>query len=467
MDGISENTGLSRPRLVVAGTHSGAGKTSVVTALLAAFRARGVPLYPFKTGPDYIDPAFHTHVTGTVSRNLDSWLLDADTVCGLFARNTGERGLAVIEGVMGLFDGKGAGHEGSTAHVAEILKAPVVLVLNAQGLSRSAAAMVMGYASFNPGVSVRGVIANRVRSERQYTLIRDSVERSCGVPCLGYLPENPSFALCSRHLGLVPANEVEALDAIVASLGEAAEQTMDLDALCALARTAPPVPRGRLPVPDASFPVTIGVARDAAFSFYYQDNLDLLAAMGATIVHFSPLRDAALPEGLHGLYLGGGFPEVFAADLAANASMRRSVREAACSGLPVYAECGGMAYLCAALTDGAGVSHLMANVFRSRVAMTGRLQRFGYAEAEFSRDTILGPIGTRVRSHEFHYSRLEEEEGEAADAFQMRKDGAEPWTGGLTKGNVLAAYPHVHFYSRPSLARNFLSRCALFAGGSV
>lgn len=460
---------VPRPRVVIAGTHSGAGKTSVVTAILAAMRARGVPVYPFKTGPDYIDPAFHAHVTGTVSRNLDSWLLDATMLRGLFTRNSGEEGIAVIEGVMGLFDGKGAGHEGSTAHVAEVLDAPVVLVVNAQGLSRSAAAMVAGYASFHPGTRVCGVIANRAKSPRQYALIRESVEADCGIPCLGYLPENPAFVLRSRHLGLVPASEVAALDAVVSALEEAADATIDIDVLVAIARSASPAQRGTLPAmatgPGGPLPVRIGVARDAAFSFYYQDNFDCLTTMGAELVFFSPMHDAALPEALHGLYLGGGFPEVFAAALAANSAMRLSVRAALAGDMPAYAECGGMAYLCASLTDGGGTSYPMAGFFQSRVEMTGKLQPFGYAEVEFARDTILGPAGTRVRTHEFHYSRLVPENGETADALTIRKDDAPSRNGGLAKGNVLAAYPHMHFYTAPALARSFLERCAAFKKG--
>ncbi|MCC8193574.1 MAG: cobyrinate a,c-diamide synthase [Deltaproteobacteria bacterium] len=450
-----------QPRLVIAGTHSGAGKTSVVTGVLAALRGRGIPLYPFKTGPDYIDPAFHAHVAGTPSRNLDSWLLDSQTLRGLFARNTDVCGIAVIEGVMGLFDGKGAGHEGSTAHVAELLDAPVVLVVNAEGLSRSAAAMVAGYASFQPGVSVRGVIANRIKSERQYALIRESVEEACGIPCLGYLPDDPACTLRNRHLGLIPPAETPALDAVVEKLGKSVAANIDLDGLIALAQAAPPLPRGTLPAPAASCSVRLGVARDEAFSFYYQDNFDCLADMGAELVFFSPLRDAALPGDIHGLYLGGGFPEIFAEQLMENEAMRRAVREAAALGLPLYAECGGMAYVCASLTDAGGREFSMAGVFPHHVAMTGNLQRFGYAEVEFLRDTALGPAGSRVRAHEFHYSRLVDEGGDAC--LRMRKDTVS-WTGGLATKNVLAAYPHIHFYSNPALARNFLARCAAFKG---
>ncbi|MDL2209201.1 cobyrinate a,c-diamide synthase [Desulfovibrio sp. OttesenSCG-928-O18] len=449
-----------RPRLVIAGTHSGSGKTSVVTALLSALTCRGISVQPFKVGPDYIDPAFHTFVTGVPSRNLDSWLLEAAVLRGLFQKHAPAKGhgVSIIEGVMGLFDGKGATHEGSTAHVAELLTCPVVLVISASGLSRSAAAMVMGYASFHPGARVAGVICNRIKTEHQYALIKESVERECGIPCLGYLPENPDFSLGSRHLGLVPAGEVANLAAKAAALGKAAAATIDLEALLALAENAPLVESAPLPPVPGPFRVRLGVARDEAFSFYYQDNLDLLQAMGAECVPFSPMRDAALPQNIHGLYFGGGFPEVFGAALADNGAMRMAVRNAVRGGLPVYAECGGMAYLCASLTDADGREHQMTGVFPESVAMTGKLQRFGYATAEFLEDTVLAPAGARVRVHEFHYSRLVP----ASDTgcLQLRKDEGTAWRDGLRLSNVLACYPHIHFYANTALAADFLACCA-------
>ena len=448
------------PRLIIAGTHSGAGKTSVVIALLAALCGRNTPVYPFKIGPDYIDPAFHAHVVGVPSRNLDSWLLDASTLRGLFARNACEDGVALIEGVMGLFDGKGATHEGSTAHVAELLNAPVVLVLSALGLSRSAAAMVAGYASFHPGVSVRGVIVNRVKSERQYALIKQSIEGSLGIPCLGYLPEDASLVLRSRHLGLVPREEVPALDAIVKGLGNHAAKTIDLDGLLALAGAAPPLTEGLVPDLEVALPVRLGVARDEAFSFYYQDNFECLTRMGAEIVFFSPMRDAGLPENIHGLYLGGGFPEVFASSLAGNISMREAVFAAAGRGMPIYAECGGMAYVCASLRDAQGREFPMAGVFPHRVAMTEKLHHFGYTDVTFLRHTILGPAGMQIRAHEFHYSHIVDQQIDTC--LRMHKDGAASWTGGLAMENVLALYPHIHFYSNPAVARHFLGHCAAF-----
>ncbi len=452
------------PRLVVAGTHSGAGKTSAVTALLTAFGFGGVPVRPFKVGPDYIDPSFHTHVTGVPSRNLDSWLLDEGTLRGLFSKNAfeGTEGLSIIEGVMGLFDGKGSGHEGSTAHVAQLLKALVVLVIDARGLSRSAAALVSGYAEFHPRVPVAGVIVNRVRNERQYSLIRDAVVGSSVVPCLGYLPEDPDSVLHGRHLGLIPSNEVAALDSIVAALGRAALRHIDLDACLSLARAAPPLPGAELAPVETGAPVRLGVARGPAFSFYCQDYLDYLVSMGAELVFFSTMRESVLPGGIHGLYIGGGFPEIFAEMLSANRSMRASVREALEGGLPCYAECGGMAYLCRSLVGVEGKEHAMVGFFSNRTTMTGKLQRFGYAEAEFLHDTVMGPAGSRVRTHNFHYSRLEGDVDGAGGCCRRHKDGVKSWGEGLARNNVLAAYPHVHFYSNPALARNFLNRCAVF-----
>lgn len=448
----------SRPRVVIAGTHSGAGKTSVVTGVLAALAKAGREVAPFKVGPDYIDPAFHAHVTGKPSRNLDSWLLDAETLRALFVRGAPEGAVAVIEGVMGLFDGKGSTHEGSTAHVAELLGAPVVLVISASGLSRSAAALVAGYRDFHPGVGVAGVICNRVKTERQYGLIRESVERHCGIPCLGYLPESPRFGLRSRHLGLVPAEELADLNGTVAALGEAAAKTVDLRALLALAENAPPLAAAPLAPFSPVFPARVAVARDCAFSFYYRDNLELLESLGAELVFFSPMHDAALPENIGGAYFGGGFPEIFARKLTENASMRHSVREAARGGLPILAECGGMAYLCSSLTDADGTEFAMAGVFGESVVMTERLQNFGYVEAELLKDTILGAAGKRFRAHEFHYSRLYPEPADMC--LRARKDGGASWGCGLTAGRVFAAYPHIHFYADTEIAVNFMQACS-------
>jgi cobyrinic acid a,c-diamide synthase len=490
------------PRLLLAGTHSGVGKTSLAAALMAAFTELGLRVCPYKVGPDYIDPAFHTAITGLAARNLDSWLLPPETIQDIFYRSSlksasletlGEESftLALIEGVMGLFDGQGTGHEGSTAQVAQILGAPVILIVDAKGMSRSAAALVRGYADFMQGLTISGVIMNRVSSPGHYALLKKALEENTGIPCFGYLPHKAAFALQNRHLGLIPAEEVQDLRERVQALAQAARQSIDLSGLLNLARSAPPLER---PCPDLSCslcdpdapkpqpptlqghktpavsPVRIGIARDAAFSFYYQDNLDLLTFMGVHLVPFSPLTDPLLPEDLHGLYLGGGFPEAFAKILACNESMRHSVRSALEMGLPCYAECGGLLYLSRALTIQEGDSaaaepvkkdYAMAGFLPCHAVMTPGLQRFGYAVATLLRDTILGPRGLAFRVHEFHYSRLiMEEDMEGTDPiYEVRKPDGRTWTDGLYKKRTLAVYPHLHFYSCPEVAGHFVAAC--------
>ena len=449
-----------KPRLVVAGTHSGAGKTSVATALMAAFTRQGLHVQPFKVGPDYIDPTFHSFITGRSSRNLDSWLLPAPTLCGLFSRHAPDSGagLSIVEGVMGLFDGQGTTHQGSTAHVAELLAAPVLLVLNAEGISRSAAAIVAGYRDFHPGVSLAGVLLNKVSGERHYRIVKDCIESLSGVPCLGYLPKNEAFALKRRHLGLVPGEEVTDLSARLEVLADAAEQSFDLPGILTLARSAPDWGCPPLPPEHPLGQIRLGVAQDKAFSFYYQDNLDLLQELGAELVPFSPINDAALPSDLDGLYLGGGFPELFAAELAANKTMCDAVKSALDQGLPAYAECGGMLYLGSTLTDSAGVTHTMTGFFPFQAEMTKRLQHFGYVEARFDRGCLLAPKSAGIRAHEFHYSRIQNAD-EQAPVLSLRKADGSSWRGGWCRDTVFAAYPHIHFYSDPALARRFVSHC--------
>lgn len=449
-----------KPRLVIAGTHSGAGKTSVATALMAAFTRQGLHVQPFKVGPDYIDPTFHSFITGRSSRNLDSWLLPAPTLCGLFSCHApdSDAGLSIVEGVMGLFDGQGTTHQGSTAHVAELLAAPVLLVLNAEGMSRSAAAMVAGYRDFHPGVALAGVLLNKVSGERHYRILKDCIESLSGVPCLGYLPKNEAFALKRRHLGLIPGEEVTDLSARLGLLADAAELCFDLPGILALAHYAPSWTCPPLPPEQPLGHIRLGVAQDKAFSFYYQDNLDLLQELGAEIIPFSPISDAALPSELDGLYLGGGFPELFAAELTANKAMRNAIKNALEHGVPAYAECGGMLYLGGTLTDSAGTTHAMTGFFPFQAEMTKRLQHFGYVNANFDRECILAPESANVRAHEFHYSRIQDTD-EQAPALTLSKADGSSWRGGWCRDTVFAAYPHIHFYSDPALARRFVSHC--------
>jgi cobyrinic acid a,c-diamide synthase len=453
---------MKMPRLLLAGAHSGVGKTSVAAGLMAALVRRGLTVQPYKAGPDYIDPAFHTFVTGRQSRNLDSWLLDQATVLALFGHNApvAGDGLSIIEGVMGLFDGHSREPAGSSAHLARILAAPVILVINGAGLSRSAAALVRGFDFFEPGLRLAGVIINQTSSPAHYEMLKTFVEKEAGVPCFGHLLKNTSLALESRHLGLVPAGEVAGLSVKLGHLAEAAAETLDLDGLIKLADTAPELEIPSLPFPviTSGPPVRLGLARDAAFNFYYQDGLDILVRLGADLIPFSPLTDTALPSDLDGMYLGGGFPEIFAAELAANRKLKNEIRQALEDGLPAYAECGGFMYLARNLVDQCGRAHEMTGFFPVTTIMGTRLGNFGYATAVFEAATVLGPAGTRVRVHEFHHSRIEDEKPEDY-VLKIEKNPDRAWRGGLTRKNVLAAYPHIHFAANPALAANFLEFC--------
>jgi len=453
---------MKKPRLLLAGAHSGVGKTSVAAGLMAALVRRGLLVQPYKVGPDYIDPAFHTFVTGRQSRNLDSWLLDQATVLTLFGQSAPEpgTGLSIIEGVMGLFDGHSREPAGSSAHLARILDAPVVMVINGSGLARSAAAMVKGFDRFDPDLRLAGVIINQTSSPAHYEMLKYFVENEAGVPCFGHLLKNSGLTLESRHLGLVPAAEVADLPTKLERLAEAATATLDLDGLVNLAETAPEISPLPCPSPTipASPPVRLGLARDAAFNFYYQDGLDLLSRLGAELTPFSPLADTSLPPDLSGLYLGGGFPEVFATELAANRKLRGEIKEALEGGLPAYAECGGLMYLAKNLVDKTGRTHEMAGFFPITTVMGSGLRNFGYATVTFEADTVLGPTGTRVRVHEFHHSRIEDERPEDY-VLKIEKSPDRTWRGGLTRKNVLAAYPHIHFAANPGLAVHFLERC--------
>ena len=452
---------MIKPRLVLAGTQSGAGKTSISSGLMAALTHRGQLVQPWKVGPDYIDPAFHAFVTGRPSRNLDSWILEENLIKHLFqatAPSLGE-GISIIEGVMGLFDGHGETGQGSTAHLAQILAAPVVLIINGAAVSRSAAAMVHGYHTFQPGLPLAGVIINQVSGQTHYDILKNFIEKDTGVKCYGYLAKNPDIVLESRHLGLVPSVEVDGLKERLGRLAQAASETLDIDGLVTLAESAPAVPQISLDYISTTIaPVRIGIAQDAAFNFYYQDGLDLLRSQGAELIPFSPLEDPNLPPNLAGLYIGGGFPEMFGGKLATNQSLRLEIKEKLEQGLPGYAECGGLMYLCKTLVDHNGQSHPMVGFFPHRTKMCKRLQNFGYVTVTYDQETILGPAGTTIRAHEFHHSQIEFE-GQGTQVATVRKNATRSWLGGLSHKKVLAAYPHLHFWANPKVAENFLANC--------
>ncbi|MGK5531972.1 cobyrinate a,c-diamide synthase [Streptomyces sp. URMC 129] len=450
------------PRLVVAAPASGSGKTTVATGLMAAFAARGMAVSGHKVGPDYIDPGYHALATGRPGRNLDAFLCGPELIAPLFAHGAAGAGLAVIEGVMGLFDGAaGEGELGSTAQVAKLLRAPVVLVVDASSQSRSVAALVHGFASWDPEVRLAGVILNKVGSERHEELLREALDSS-GVPVLGALRRARQVRTPSRHLGLVPVAERQA--EAVAAVGALAEQVragVDLDALLALARTAPPLPLppgGAWTPPgpadgSAGRPV-IAVAGGAAFTFSYAEHAEALRAAGADVAVFDPLRDEELPEGTAGLVVGGGFPEVYAAELSGNEPLRAAVARLAASGAPVAAECAGLLYLARSLDD-----KPMCGVLDATARMSERLT-LGYRAAVAVGDSALAAAGTRVRGHEFHRTVVEPGAGERP-AWGMTRP--ERRVEGFVRDGVHASYLHVHWAAVPSAAGRLVARAAAAA----
>ncbi len=451
---------MTVPRLVLTGPSSGAGKTTIAAALMRVARDRGLRVAPFKVGPDYIDSSHHARAAGRPSRNLDGWMLPHAVVRALFQRaTTGAHAadLAVVEGVMGLFDGRsGAGEEGSTAQMANLLSAPVVLVLDAGAMARTAGAVVHGLHTFDPALPLAGVVLNRIASARHYATCAAAIRERTGVPVLGWLPKDVGIAVPERHLGLVLAAERPmALDRLAAR----AEDSLDVDGLLALARSAPALADApdALPARVERRRARIGLARDVAFDFYYADNLDLLESLGAELVPFSPLADAAPPDDVGALYIGGGYPELHAPRLAANVRMRAAVRAFAASGRPVYAECGGLMYLAEAFVDGEGARHEMAGVVPGVSQMRGRVT-LGYREAVALQDTPIASAGQIVRGHEFHYSVLHD--APASPAYRQADGSATEGVVAGPCGNVLASYLHVHFGADARLAERFVASAA-------
>ncbi|ULA58149.1 MAG: Cobyrinate a,c-diamide synthase [Nitrospira sp.] len=447
-----------RPRLVIAGTHSGVGKTTVTLALMAALKARGLVVQPFKVGPDFIDPGHHQLVTGRPSRNLDGWMLNQAVNRSIFSQASTDADVSIIEGMMGLFDGSSAIHDqGSTAELAKQLHAPVLLVIDGSALARSAAAMAAGYARFDPGLSVQGVLFNRVRSEGHYRLLQEAVEAETGLAVVGYLRPDAAVTIPDRHLGLRTAIEAGTCD-LYDRLAQSAAETIDLDRLEALARSAEGSFKAHSAGPASvghQETIRVGLAYDAAFCFYYQDNLELLKAAGAEIVKFSPVHDARLPQ-VDLLYLGGGYPELFGAALQRNVSMRAAVKKFSDSGGVIYAECGGLMYLTQAIRDGEGRRYEMVGVFPAEAVMRTSGMTLGYRTVETVRACLLGPAGTSVRGHEFHYSLLEAKGGMEYACRLADAAGQPVGQDGLMMGNTLALYSHQHFQSRPEMAVNLL-----------
>lgn len=457
---------LDIPRIVIGGTHSGVGKTTITMAMIAALREKGLAVQPFKVGPDYLDTTYHTVVAGRRCRNLDGWMTDRGYVEAAFARASADADIAVVEGVMGMFDGLSpASEEGSTAQMAKWLQAPLILIADAAGMARSAAAVAKGYSTFDPSLPLAGVIFNNVGSPSHLALLREAVEAGAGVRVLGGLPAEKKIELPHRHLGLVTADMKNLSGELLSSLTEMLLQWVDLEAVIALARSAPPLKRGphRTPLRGAS--CRIAVAMDEAFHFYYVDNMELLEEAGAELVFFSPVKDESLPPGITGIYLGGGYPEVHAAALEANEKMRSAIAHFARDGGPIYAECGGLMYLCQSIRTTDGKLHRMAGVLPMRTAMLKKLSALRYVEVTARQSNPIAEPGAVFRGHEFHYSRLEEELLPGRDSvvrltYDVRGRKAEDrLLEGYSINNVLASYIHLHFGSNPTLAGNFVKTC--------
>ena len=445
------------PRIVIAATQSGGGKTTLVTGLLAALRTRGLTVQSFKVGPDYIDLGYHRLASGRTGHNLDTWLVPEARLAEIFARECAGADIAVIEGVMGLYDGGRRGIS-STAAIAKALDAPVLLVIDAKSVGASAAATALGFRIYDARLNLAGVLLNRLGSETHEEMIREAMA-GIDMPVYGVLRRDAALALPERHLGLTPVEENAAAETVRA-IGERVEAGLDLDSILKLARSAAPLVLPQSAQQNARSSVRIGVARDEAFSFYYAASLAELEAHGAKIIAFSPLHDEALPE-VDGVLIGGGFPEMFAAQLAENASMRASLCRAAEEGMPIYAECGGYMYLMQSLVDFDGVEHAMAGIFPARARMTEKLQMVGYVEAEQAVDTVLGSTGLLLHGHEFHFSVEEAER--AADlvrpfTFTKLRNGAR-YAAGCVYKNVLGSYLHLHFAGCQTAAENFVEAC--------
>jgi len=452
------------PRLVIAGTSSSVGKTILTAGLIAAFKARGLTVQSFKVGPDFIDPAYLAHVSGRPCRNLDSWMLGEGALRQVLAQGALGADLALIEGMMGLFDGRGGSTDGSTADVARIIKAPVVLVIDVGNMAESAAAIALGFKTYSESPKIAGILLNNVGSDGHRRSVEDAIWGTAKLPVLGALRNMPQLDIPERQLGLLPVTENREWERTIGLLSETIARDVDLDLLLRIANKAELVPL----VPKKVFQgkpadgerVRLAVAYDEAFNFYYPENLELLEEHGAQVVPFSPLEDAHLPEDAAGLYLGGGFPEVFVEPLAKNRAMAESIQRAHRSGLPIYAECGGLMYLGRSLRTENGAAYTMADVIPVDVEMDGQIHRFGYRQILTLEESILSPKGQFYRGHEFHWSRITGHNGGLKSAYQMlNAEGDVIGYEGFVGPNLLASYVHLHFGQNPLLVDKFVQHC--------
>ncbi|MFD4929248.1 cobyrinate a,c-diamide synthase [Peribacillus butanolivorans] len=450
---------MSDRRLVIAGTGSGVGKTTLTIGIMAALQKKGYTVQGFKCGPDYIDPTYHTAVTGRTSRNLDSWMFEHDIVREILNKASIGADISIIEGVMGFFDGKNPlSNTGSTAEISMITESPVLLIVNCASMARSAAAIVKGFQAFSTGPNIIGVIANQVGSEGHYKIVKAAIEQECDVPVMGYMKRELDIDIPSRHLGLIPAIERGELEPFFDKLAHLVMETIDIEQLYLLAKTST-ISSGNSGIFQSSSKkdVCIAVAKDAAFNFYYQENLELLEAKGANIKYFSPLKGDEVPLDADGLYLGGGFPEEFADELSRNEIAIKSIRNAIAKGLPTLAECGGFMFLSKSIETTSGEKYPMVGLIPGRIKMQKKLAALGYREITGTESNFLIKDCDQAKGHEFHYSTFEPDNVlpyayEAKGRFGSKKEGC-------IIGNLVAGYTHFHFASNPKLVENWINAC--------
>lgn len=463
------------PRILVAGANSGSGKTTLTLGLLYLLKKQGLEVSPFKVGPDFIDPGHHSSISGLASRNLDGWMLSREYNLRTFIQHAQGKDLAIIEGVMGLFDGlSGISEDGSSAQVAKWLNCPVVLIIDCRSMARSVAALIQGYENFDRQVPLAGVIFNRVGSPRHFTYLKEAVETYCHTEVLGYLPRDESLTIPERHLGLVTAEEGPLPESFLSRISCVLEEKVNIERILAIAQSAREMavesispllfnpPREGSQVPASSPPQrmikTVAVARDGAFCFYYQDNFDLLRQAGAELLFFSPLRDRSIPASCEALYLGGGYPELYGPQLSQNLSMLGSIRSFIEEGGHVLAECGGFVYLTKGIQAFDNRIFPLAGIFPVSPRMERKVH-LGYREIHLSEDCPLGPAGSRLRGHEFHYSTTERMPDTIPRAYEgFDSNGTERKIEGFRYKNCLAGYPHIHFGSHPESIYYFLQK---------
>ncbi|MCP3872125.1 MAG: cobyrinate a,c-diamide synthase [Desulfobacteraceae bacterium] len=457
-------SGKNKNGCIIAGTNSGCGKTTISLALMAWLTRKGYQVSPFKVGPDFIDPGHHKRITGNESRNLDGWMLDRAYNRETFRQGVKDSDIAIVEGVMGLFDGfSGKDEAGSTAQMAKWLELPIILVVNAQSMARSVAALVQGFENFDPKLTFAGVIFNKLGSQNHFRYLTEAMEGNVRMPCLGGILRDETIEIPERHLGLVTEDEHQLSGSDMDQLSNMIESGIDTQILFKGLSSKIKKVVGKK---EKKNKVKIGVARDKAFCFYYKDNLDLLEKEGAELIYFSPIADKHLPTQIQAIYLGGGYPEVFAGPLSENQTLLADIKNVSRNGMPVYAECGGFMYLCRSITDHGGNLYKMSGCFPFDTKMLKGRKALGYREITLSKDTIIGGKGLVARGHEFHYSEIENktDQHEVKRSYSVSpRVGVNSLQEGYNKDNTLGSYVHLHFGSNREICRHFIRSAVAYS----